>query len=317
MNKNTLLSILITAIITGSGVYFWQNQKVSNVTTEALTEATKITSEIEKKQEQGVKELQVNSEIKPEPKSQIQESKEREVHFSEYIDTRGEHKATNIPVNLEVIQTINNVTIRCSKNPDGACGLPIGILANANWELKNTDQTFYLMEETQNGPIYFGPFKDNVKRIIEEGKYIEAISSYADNTIVFTDEKFELSMKIPNNWEQTEIVEIPSDEFSTNDDGKSVMEAERSFMVSSYESYLKKFKLHIYDTNKTIVADGATGRSFVYEKDNYAIEYADDAGLYECFYNEEIPKLLCNEMEKVQMVAMDKILSTLQLKVKE
>lgn len=69
-----------------------------------------------------------------------------------------------------LIDTIPDVITPCPKEPDGPCGFDLKIVATDEVNENGDPQTFYFVEQGEAGDQYFGPFKDNLSRIIKEGK---------------------------------------------------------------------------------------------------------------------------------------------------
>lgn len=115
---STLITIIITAIIAGGGVYLWHNTNTTS--------------------------------------------------FLEYWNIKG-YGNQKIPSDFITITSVFYDSCR-NNQTDGGCEHEIFILGKKDWEIQKRIQPFYFMENWQDGPHYFGPFLDDLKRIIGEAK---------------------------------------------------------------------------------------------------------------------------------------------------
>lgn len=59
----------------------------------------------------------------------------------------------------------------CPEDADGPCGFDLYIVTDENWETAGSKiQTFYFEEQSATIPLYYGPFEDDLSRIIKEIK---------------------------------------------------------------------------------------------------------------------------------------------------
>jgi len=146
-----IVTIIITALIVGVGVYYLK------------PEATQTT--------------QVEEDDALETETQISETTP-ETTLLEYYKTRrdseiGYNEMHEDPEELG-LQEVARVEVACPENADGPCGFDLIILSKDS--LHSGSQEFYLSEEGGAGYTYYGPFTDNLERIIEEANTIKSLN---------------------------------------------------------------------------------------------------------------------------------------------
>ncbi len=140
--------------------------------------------------------------------------------FVEYYETRfdsetlGEDNSFLMKTPEELgFKEIAKTKIACPENPDGPCGGDLLILSKES--LHSGDQEFYLEQAGGAGYTYFGPFTDDLERIVAESKLIEELKEggavrlkhgdvvYKIQT--YSDENY--SFEYPENYQVMEDIE--------------------------------------------------------------------------------------------------------------
>lgn len=93
--------------------------------------------------------------------------------MGEYF-TLGENKSflQKTPEELG-FKEMSKVKIACPPNPDGPCGGNLLIIAKES--LRPGTQEFYFAIAGGAGYSYYGPFTDNLERLVDESKIIDAL----------------------------------------------------------------------------------------------------------------------------------------------
>ncbi len=111
-----------------------------------------------------------------------EDNKTSEKSFTEYYETRFEHET--LGANNEFLMKtpeelgfneLKSVKVTCPEEMDGPCGGDLLILSKE--ALKPGEQEFYFAQAGGAGYTYYGPFTDDLNRIIEESKTIDALKS--------------------------------------------------------------------------------------------------------------------------------------------
>ena len=135
-----VLTILITAAVVGSGAYYF-----------------------EKRMEEPVQAI-------------IETTQASEKSFVEYYTTRDQflnNTLTKKPEELGFIE-MAKVKIACPENADGPCGGDLLVLSKES--ARSDNQEFYLAQAGGTGYSYYGPFTDDLQRIINESKTIHSLN---------------------------------------------------------------------------------------------------------------------------------------------
>jgi len=97
------------------------------------------------------------------------------VSFIDYAMDRKAHAILNPPTSTFV--SISTVQIEdCEIDTDGPCGGELMIYAPANWATTTADQIFYLAHPGGAEKDWFGPYKDNLQRIVTESQFVKKIA---------------------------------------------------------------------------------------------------------------------------------------------
>jgi len=127
------------------------------------------------KLEQQINEMQIKLDQKETVTTQAKQKS-----LVEYYKTMGQY--FTLGVNKSFVQKdpeelgfkeIIKVKIACPANPDGPCGGYLLILSKES--LHSGTQEFYLSRAGGAGYSYFGPFTDDLERLVEESKTIDAL----------------------------------------------------------------------------------------------------------------------------------------------
>lgn len=89
--------------------------------------------------------------------------------FLEYWNIKG-YGNQEIPQDFVTITSVFYDQCPNVNEIDGGCEHEIFILGKKDWGIQKGVQPFYFMEIWQDRPRYFGPFLDDLKRIIKEAK---------------------------------------------------------------------------------------------------------------------------------------------------
>ena len=88
--------------------------------------------------------------------------------FQTYFENREKFRI-GLPDLKNRILTVKNIIDPCPPEPEGPCGFDLYITADENWEEKGEElQEFYLEDQSATERIFYGPFEDNLMRIVEE-----------------------------------------------------------------------------------------------------------------------------------------------------
>lgn len=129
-----------------------------------------LTSEMQN-QRRYVEELQMNSQLAATERMDIMEK----VSFVEYAMDRQAHEILNPPTSTySVIATVQ--IDDCEVDADGPCGGELSLYAPANWAATTADQIFYLAHPGGAGLDWFGPYKDDLQRIVAEAQFVKKIA---------------------------------------------------------------------------------------------------------------------------------------------
>jgi len=157
--KKTIILIAAISLLTLSGCANTDTHNQGKKITELEQQLNDLQNKIGEQKECETKECETKKESKGKS-------------LAEYIERRDEFKHVN-PSYLEKIYTLKNDGSSCPKNSEGVtgCDLDMYILAKSGWEEKgNEGQLFFLERQSAAMPQYFGPFKDNLERIMKEAK---------------------------------------------------------------------------------------------------------------------------------------------------
>ena len=151
-----VLAVIITAVVVGGGVYYFQK----STTTETKQPVVESTVEIETPIVETTQALQ---------KSLVE-------YYETRVDseTLGENNAFLMKSPEELgFKEIAKVKIACPENADGPCGGDLLILSQE--PLHSGDQEFYFAQAGGAGYTYYGPFSDDLERLVEESKTIDSL----------------------------------------------------------------------------------------------------------------------------------------------
>ncbi|EKD33355.1 MAG: hypothetical protein ACD_76C00044G0022 [uncultured bacterium] len=145
---SVVLAIVITAIVVGGGVYYWQTK---NSAVETVI-------------------LPYNGSPGPsDPTPATQKSLE------EYFATRDQFRNDGItkdPSELG-LKELANIAVTCPDSAGTPCGGNLLILSKDS--LHSGSQEFYLAFTMGTGYMYYGPFMDDLQRIVNESKTIKSL----------------------------------------------------------------------------------------------------------------------------------------------
>lgn len=137
-----IIAVIVTAVVVGGGMYYFQKNALRG--------------------EQGsVKNLEVN--VPTSDKSLVEYYKSRQDSSS---SLKGKPSALGF-------QEVGKVKIACPKDADGPCGGDLLIVSKS--AVQSGSQEFYLAQEGGAGYDYFGPFNDNLTRLVNESKTTDSI----------------------------------------------------------------------------------------------------------------------------------------------
>lgn len=178
--QKTVIAIIITAIVVGGGVYFWQQQKVEKPTV----------SVVNTQNEQKLPSVQPTNTVKPTPSNEVQNTQPKQkaspqfdtmdqyVSFLSNPEIASQYKTTK-PAGFEVLK-FGGQGEGVNLAPDGV-SVGIFVFAKNNWDVGNMNDvnTFYLEfvtpspcwdEENCNEPenvTYYGPFQGKLKLLVQ------------------------------------------------------------------------------------------------------------------------------------------------------
>ena len=95
--------------------------------------------------------------------------------FVDYYTTRDQFLDSSMrktPTELD-LKEIAKIEIACPENADGPCGGFLEIVSSST--LGSGNQEFYLAQEGGAGYSYYGPFTDDLNRIVNEAKQSEPL----------------------------------------------------------------------------------------------------------------------------------------------
>ena len=150
-----VLAVIITAVVVGVGIYYFQQN--TSKTEQPVVEST---NEVETP-------VAVTT---PAPQKSLVKYYETRVDS----ETLGEKNGFLMKTPEELgFKEIAKVKIACPENADGPCGGDLLILSQES--LHSGDQKFYFAQEGGAGYTYYGPFSDDLKRLVEESKTIDSL----------------------------------------------------------------------------------------------------------------------------------------------
>lgn len=144
-----VLAIVITAVVVGSGVYYFQ-QNTAKIDQPTVKKTDVTTPKVA---------------TTPAPKKSL----------VEYYKTRDQFLNGGMMKNPEILgfKEVAKVKIVCPENADGPCGGDLFILSKD--ALHSGSQEFYLAQAGGAGYSYYGPFSDDLQRIVNESKTIDSL----------------------------------------------------------------------------------------------------------------------------------------------
>ncbi len=150
-----VLAVIITAVVVGGGVYYFQQN--TSKTKQPVVEST---NEVEPS-------VAVTT---PAPQKSLVEYYETRVDSQ----TLGENKSFLMKDPDELgFKEIATVKVACPEDADGPCGFDLLIISKES--LHSGRQEFYLAQAGGAGYTYYGPFSDDLKRLVEESKTIDSL----------------------------------------------------------------------------------------------------------------------------------------------
>jgi hypothetical protein len=96
----------------------------------------------------------------------VKQSDQNTKSFMEYVYGRRLSTASVAPENFKTIATFAGIISPCKEDETLQCGFDIYLLVKDDYENKKEDQPFYLADKKDGEMIYYGPFNDNVERLI-------------------------------------------------------------------------------------------------------------------------------------------------------
>jgi len=146
---SVVLAIVITAIVVGGGVYYFQQNTTK--TDQPTAKTTEVTT----------------------PKVVTTPAPQKSL--IEYYKTRDQFLNSGMMKNPEALgfKEVGKAKVACPENADGPCGFDLLILSKDT--LHSGNQEFYLAQAGGAGYSYYGPFSDDLQRIVNESKTIESL----------------------------------------------------------------------------------------------------------------------------------------------
>lgn len=127
----TLVTVLVTAVIVGGAVYWWQQP------------------------------IQVA----------VAPSYDSGKSFAQYFEDFREAETASMPQGFKRIYEAEGVVAPCPPNPDGPCGFSVFILGREGWEQKGVQEFYLEVETGgASRNVFAGPFTDDLKQIVAEAK---------------------------------------------------------------------------------------------------------------------------------------------------
>jgi len=144
-----VLAIIITAVVVGGGVYYFQQKPTE--TNQPTVETPKVET----------------------PKTVTTPAPQKSLVA--YYETRDQFLNNSMRKKPEELgfKEVAKVKVACPENADGPCGFDLLILSKES--VSSGVQEFYLAQEGGAGYSYYGPFSDDLKRIVDESKTIESL----------------------------------------------------------------------------------------------------------------------------------------------
>ena len=178
--QKTVIAIIITAIVVGGGVYFWQQQKVETPTV----------SVVKNQDEQKLPSAQPTNTVKPTPSNEVEKTPPKQKEspqfdtMDQYVSlvlnsaTNSQYKTTK-PAGFERAK-FGGQGEGINVAPDGVSA-SVFVLAKNNWDVGNMNDvsTFYLevvgpspcwAQENCNEPetvTHYGPFQGKLKLLVQ------------------------------------------------------------------------------------------------------------------------------------------------------
>ncbi len=148
------LTVIITVIIMGGGFYYFQKSTI--LAGCPVSEST-------------------NEETSAEMAAPVSQKSLVEYYKTQLdFHTSGEDNSFKRKSPEELgLKEITTVGVLCPENPDGPCGFDLIIVSKET--LHSGIQEFYFAYMGGVGYNYFGPFTDDLERLVDESKYIEAL----------------------------------------------------------------------------------------------------------------------------------------------
>lgn len=151
-----ILAVIITAVLVGGGVYYFLKS-----TTE--TEPPVVVESTDEVETPVV-------ETTPAPQKSLVKYYETRVD----VETLGENNSFLMKTPDELgFKEIAKVKITCPENADGPCGGDLLILSQES--LHSGNQEFYFAQAGGAGYTYYGPFSDDLERLVEESKTFDSL----------------------------------------------------------------------------------------------------------------------------------------------
>ncbi|PIR55108.1 hypothetical protein COU74_02915 [Candidatus Peregrinibacteria bacterium CG10_big_fil_rev_8_21_14_0_10_36_19] len=151
-----VLAVIITAVLVGGGVYYYFQSTTETEQPVAVESIDEVETPIIK--------------TTPAPQKSLVEYYETRVD----AETLGESNSFLMKTPDELgLKEIAKVKIACPENADGPCGGDLLILSQES--LHSGNQEFYFAQAGGAGYTYYGPFSDDLKRLVEESKTIDLL----------------------------------------------------------------------------------------------------------------------------------------------
>jgi hypothetical protein len=143
-----VLAIIITAVVAGGGAYYFQKSITEKPAAESANEMETPVAK-----------------TTPVPQKSL----------AGYYKTRNQYLDSSMMKTPEEsgFKELATVKIACPEDADGPCGFDLLILSKES--LRSGEQEFYLAQAGGAGYSYYGPFTDDLERIVDESQTIESL----------------------------------------------------------------------------------------------------------------------------------------------
>lgn len=179
----TIITIIITGAVVAGAMFIWQN-----VSEKQGKEAK--TEELEQLISEQKDALLDYKEKLAESQKTLKEAQDKfegfeklpnfkalslgDKSFKDYFALREDFEYDDPMRGKDVVYAAEGVGTPCIEYTQESCGFEVAIIADADWESSlEKSQKFFIREDSVAGHYYYGPFEDNLEKLIQGLKEME------------------------------------------------------------------------------------------------------------------------------------------------